>query len=146
MTSTSTPAADERGSARGAIAGPARWQRRREGDPCRLSMALGLRSAWSKSLMVMSPTQLARLDDEELLDAVLVQELARGVVRDAGRHGDELFRHQRAHRLIEVLLEADVARGEDADRVVALDDRHAADVVLAHDRRAPRAATGSAAP
>ena len=50
-----------------------------------------------------------------------------------GDDGDELRRHQRADRLIEVLLEADVARGEDADGRVALDDRHAGDVVLAHD-------------
>ena len=41
--------------------------------------------------------------------------------------------------LVEVLLEADVARGEDSDRGVPLDDRHAGDVVLAHDAEPPRA-------
>jgi hypothetical protein len=42
------------------------------------------------------------------------------------------LRHQRGDRLIEVLLEADVARREDADGRVVLDHGHAADVVLAH--------------
>jgi hypothetical protein len=62
------------------------------------------------------PDELAVLDDEELLDAVLVEELLGVVVRDARRDRDELLRHQRADGLVEVLLEADVARREDADR------------------------------
>ena len=80
------------------------------------------------------------VDDEQLLDAVLVQERLASSTLTPGRHGDELLRHQRADGLVEVLLEADVARGEDADRALALDDGDAADVVLAHDleRRAQR--------
>ena len=91
--------------------------------------------------MVMRPTSLpCAVDDEELLDAVLVKEALRLVDAHARGNGDELLRHQRAHGLVEVLLEADVARREDADGPVALGDRDAADVVLAHDleRRAER--------
>ncbi len=72
------------------------------------------------------------IDDEELLDAVLVEEALGLVDVDARRNGHELLRHQRAHRLVEVLLEADVARRQDADGPLALDDGNAADVVLAH--------------
>ncbi len=63
----------------------------------------------------------------------------------ARRNRHELLRHQRADRLVEVLLEADVARREDADGLLALDDRHAADVVLAHHLERRRAATATAA-
>ncbi len=75
---------------------------------------------------------LVAVDDEELLDAMLMQELLRALVRNARRHGDELFRHQPRDGLVLVLRETRIARGEDADRMIALDDGHAADVVLAH--------------
>ena len=92
-------------------------------------VAIGLEDVLDRD----EPDELAALDDEELLDAVLVEELLAPRRRDAGRDGDELLRHERADGLIEVLLEADVARREDADRALALDDGHAGDVVLAHD-------------
>ncbi len=65
---------------------------------------------------------------------MLVQELLGALVGDARRHRDELLRHQRVDGLIEVLLEADVARREDADERLAVDDGDAADVVLVHHR------------
>ena len=46
----------------------------------------------------------------------VVEELARLIVRDVRRDGDELIRHPRAQRLIEVPLEPPGAGGEDADR------------------------------
>ncbi len=65
--------------------------------------------------------ELSVLYDEELLDPVLVEQQPRLVVADVRGDGHELLRHQRAHRLVEVPLEAHVTRGEDADRPVALD-------------------------
>ncbi len=63
---------------------------------------------------------------------MLVEQLTRLVLRDARRHGDELARHEHAHRLVEVLFEANVSRRQDADRVLSLDDGNATDLVLAH--------------
>ncbi len=56
---------------------------------------------------------------------------------ERGAHGDRdqvLLGHQLADRLVEVLLEAQVAVGEDADQVaVVVGDRHARDLVARHD-------------
>jgi hypothetical protein len=79
------------------------------------------------------PDQLAVVDDQQFFDAMLVQQLARFVLAAAGRDGDQLGRHQRADGLIEVLFEANIARGEDADRRGAFDHRHAGDLVSVHD-------------
>ena len=57
------------------------------------------------------------VDDEQLLDAVLVQEPARLVLRHAFAHGDELLRHQFGDRLQRIVGEAHVAVGEDADEL-----------------------------
>ena len=77
------------------------------------------------------------IDDEQLLDLVLVQDLARRVERRADRHGDEvLARHDVGDRPVDVGLEAQVAVGEDADQpaflAAVLGDRHARDAVLLH--------------
>ncbi len=86
------------------------------------------------------PDEFASVDDEQLLDAVFVQELLRLVHVHAGGDGHELLRHERADGLVEVLLEPDVSGGENPDGLFALDDGHSADVVLAHhfERRAQR--------
>src|SRR5688572_1146250 len=57
-----------------------------------------------------------RIDHEQLLDAVLVQQLLGALERRPLADGDELLGHHRADRLVQVALEADVAVGEDADR------------------------------
>jgi hypothetical protein len=62
------------------------------------------------------------------------------------RNRHELLRHQGADRLIEVLLEPDVASREDSDRLLALHDRDAADVVLAHDLEREREETATDGP
>ena len=77
------------------------------------------------------------IDDEELLDFLLMQDLARFVERRADRHRDEvLLRHHVGHGPLDVGLEAQVAVGEDADEPAFLaavfGDRHAGDAVLAH--------------
>src|SRR5205823_13677596 len=56
------------------------------------------------------------VDDEELLDAVLVQQLLGLVLRDALAAGDEIAGHHVLDPLLEVLLEAEVAVGEDPDQ------------------------------
>ena len=77
------------------------------------------------------------VDDEQLLDLVLVQDLARRVERRADRHGEErLARHHVGDRAVDVGLEAQIAVGEDADQppflAAVLGDRHAGDAVLLH--------------
>ena len=71
-------------------------------------------------------------DDQELLDAVLVQQLACLVLLDSRRHGHQLLRHQLRNLLIQVLLESNVAAGENADRLGALDDRQPRNLVTPH--------------
>ena len=77
------------------------------------------------------------IDDEQLLDLVLVQDLARLVERRADRHGEErVFRHHLVDRAVHVRLEPQVAIGEDADEppflAAVVGDRHARDAVLLH--------------
>jgi hypothetical protein len=71
---------------------------------------------------------------QHLLDAVLVQQLQDFVVTGAFAHGDEaiLLGHDVADRIVELLLEAHVASGDDADELAAVvDHRHAGDVARA---------------
>ena len=71
-------------------------------------------------------------DHQQLLDAMLVKQLARFTLLDARRHGHELLCHQLRDLLVQVLLEANVAAGEDADGLVALNHRQPRDVVPPH--------------
>src|SRR5205085_10028787 len=62
-----------------------------------------------------APELVLLVDDEELLDTVLVEQLLRLVLRDALAAGDEIARHHLLDALLEVLLEAQIAVGDDAD-------------------------------
>ena len=79
------------------------------------------------------------VDDDELLDAALMQEPARLVLADAFAHGDDVARHQFGDGLARVVGEAHVAIGEDADEPgglavrPALDDRNARYRAAAHE-------------
>ncbi len=82
------------------------------------------------------------IDDQELLDAVFVQEPFRLLAVDTVAHGNErLFRlvagHQLAHRLQRIVGEADIAVGENAKQPVGavFDHRYAGKLVLAHQRQ-----------
>ncbi len=77
------------------------------------------------------------VDDDELLDAVLVQQAARLVLADALGDGDDLARHQFADRLARIVGEAHVAIGEDADEPRSLAVRAALDHRNAGYRGAP---------
>ena len=79
------------------------------------------------------------VDDENLLDAVLMQQPL-GLVRlHAFAHGDEIvLGHQLAHRLARIVGEAHVAVGQDADQLAgalavgALHHRNAGDAIALH--------------
>ncbi len=87
------------------------------------------------SFTVMRPLRLIVLvDDEQLFDAVLLQDALGFFERGADGDGDEIvLRHDVADRLIEVALEAQIAVGEDADEALAARHRQAGDPVLVHD-------------
>src|SRR5690606_30442245 len=74
------------------------------------------------------------VDDQHLLDAVLVQQLEDLVVAGAFLDRDQavLLGHDVAHRIVELLLEAHVAAGDDAGQLaVSVHHRHAGDVARA---------------
>src|SRR4051794_39503849 len=52
--------------------------------------------------------QLAAINDQKLFNPILVEELTRFFRGNAWRDRDELTRHERAHRLIEISFEANV--------------------------------------
>jgi hypothetical protein len=75
------------------------------------------------------------VDDQQLLDAVLVQQALRLLLADAFLDGDQPFLgHQGGDRLLRVLGEAHVAVGQHADQLLglALDHRNAGDLVAVH--------------
>ena len=75
------------------------------------------------------------VDDQQLLDAVLVQEALGLLAGDALAHGDQLVPgHQLGDRLARVAGKAHVAVGQDADQLAraALDHRDAGDLVIGH--------------
>ena len=75
------------------------------------------------------------IDDRQLFDAVPAQDLLRVLQRGADRRGDEVFlRHDVGDLLVEVGVghEAQVAVRDDADELAILADRHAGDLVAAH--------------
>src|SRR5688572_29708401 len=73
------------------------------------------------------------VDHEHALEAMLVHHIHRFLAARAFAHGDQLLarRHDRLHRLIEVLLEAQVAVGHDPDHPARLHHREARDFALA---------------
>ena len=75
------------------------------------------------------------VDDEQLLDAALVQQAARLVLAGAQRHGGEVFRgHEFLDRLARVFGKAHVAVGQDADQLARkIGHGNAADAVGGHD-------------
>ena len=84
---------------------------------------------------------ILRIDHQQLLDAVLVQQPLGLVLVDALAHGDEpVLGHQLGDLLPRVGGKAHVAVGEDADELAgvavaaALHHRNAGDVVLLHQR------------
>ena len=80
-----------------------------------------------------APQLAAGIDDQQLLDAVGVQQLLGFFQAGPLGHGDELLGHHGADRLLQVALEADVAVGDDADRApVGGHHRQARDLVPLH--------------
>ena len=72
--------------------------------------------------------------DEELLDAVAVQDSLAVVERRSHRHRDQFLPgHQLSDRLVQVRLEAHVSVRENADEASLLGDGHSRDVVGLHD-------------
>ncbi len=136
-TSTSTPARDERLRALERILGDA--DRRAAAQPAERVLArVRILDRLLDVLDGDEPLQPEVLvDDEQLLDLVPVQDLARLVERRADRHGEErVLRHHLADRPLDVGLEAQVAVGQDADQppflAAVLGDRHARDPVALH--------------
>ena len=84
------------------------------------------------------------VDHQQLLDLVLVEDLARLVERRADRHRDQVLAASSPRRSAgrRLRLEAQVAVGEDADQpaflAAVLGDRHAGDAVAASSARALR--------
>jgi hypothetical protein len=81
-------------------------------------------------------TQAERVvDDQHLLDAMLVQQREHFVLGRTFLDRDQAFlaRHDVAHRIVRLLLEAQIPVRHDADELFAVDDRHAGDIVAARD-------------
>src|SRR5690554_3503118 len=96
----------------------------------RLGMLLGLEEVFNCD----EPSELPLIvDDGEFLDAMLMKKFARLLLSDARLRRDELARHQLAHRKIEAIFKAHIAARKDADGLIALNNREAGDIVLAHD-------------
>ena len=72
--------------------------------------------------------------DRELLDLMTAQDLACLLKRGADGYGDEVFLgHHVANRHVEIVHEAEIAVGDDADELARLvADRHTGDLILAH--------------
>ena len=75
------------------------------------------------------------VDHQHAFEAVLVHELLGVFGAGALAHGDQalLRRHDVAHRLVQLGLEAQVTVGDDAHHLAPLDHRQAGDVMLARD-------------
>ena len=90
------------------------------------------------------------IDDRQLLDLVAVEDLLRLRERRPHGRGDEVARrHQRRDRLVDVVLEAEVAVREDPDENSAVvRDRDARDLVARHqlERRSAPARRAAASP
>ena len=137
MTSTSTCAATS-ASARSIVSRPTPIAAPTRSRP-RLSLhAFGYLISFWMSLTVIRPfSRKPIVDDQQFLDLVAVEHLARLFERRADRHGEQLLAgHDVGDRPVEVGLEAQVAVGQDADQpaflAAVLGDRHAADAVPLH--------------
>ena len=77
------------------------------------------------------------VDDQHALEPVPVHELLRALEVGPFGHGDEpvALGHDRADRLVEVRLEAEVAVGDDAHHLASLDDRESREAVGALQRQ-----------
>jgi hypothetical protein len=75
------------------------------------------------------------VDHQYFFDAMAVQQLQHFVFVRAFLDRDELVlaRHDVAHRILGLLLETQVAAGDNADQLSVLHHRHAGDAVRAHD-------------
>ena len=76
------------------------------------------------------------IDDRELFDSVAAKNFLCVQHGGADRRGDKVFlRHDVGDLLVEVLVghEAEVAVRDDADELAVLTDRHAGDLVAAHE-------------
>jgi ribosome maturation factor RimP len=74
------------------------------------------------------------VDDQQLFDAVLVQDQFGFFKRGADRDGDQVgLGHHVADGDVGAGLEAQIAVGEDADQALAAGDGYAGDLVAAHD-------------
>ena len=132
-TSTSTPGLDQRVHARVAIGAHAH----RGGHQQALLGVLGgvgvHLAALSTSLTVISPrSSPASLTTSSFSMRLLCSSSIARFLGDALARGDQLLRHHLVHRLVQVLLEAHVAAGDDADQLAALHHGDAVDAVLAH--------------
>ena len=78
------------------------------------------------------------VDQQQLLDLVVPEDALGLFETGAGRAGDQVgLGHDGADLDIEILEELQIAPGEDADELLALDDRDARDVLLAHQFLGP---------
>ena len=118
---------------------------RRRGDAQAAALVLAGVGIFLRLLDVLDRDQtdaaIGLVDDEDLLDAMLMQQTLGFFGANAFAHGDELvLRHQLAHGLAHVGGEAHVAVGQDADElaralaVLALDHRDAGDAIALHQR------------
>src|SRR5689334_24582813 len=75
------------------------------------------------------------IDDQDLLDTELMQECQHLILGSALLHRDQpvLAGHDVLDRILGLLLEAQVAVGDDADELLAIDHRHARDVMRVRD-------------
>ena len=74
------------------------------------------------------------IDDQQFLDAMLMQNIFRIFQRGADRDGNEVvFSHHLVDRDIEACLKAQVPVREYSDQLSVVGDRHAGNLVLAHD-------------
>ena len=111
--------------------------RRRPRRPCRRWDIAGLLDVFHRD---EADAAIGVVDDEDLLDAVLVQKPLGFLGADAFAHGDKIvLRHQLAHGLSRIHGEAHVAVGEDADEPAgalpgALDDGNPGDPMALHQR------------
>ena len=77
---------------------------------------------------------MALVDQRQLFDPMGLEDFLGLLEADAGMGGDDLGRHHFAHRLVQALLEAQVAVGQDTDQAAVGDHRQARDAVALHGR------------
>ena len=90
---------------------------------------------WKSFTVIMPTSSCVAVHHQHLLDAMLVQQRQHLFLRRVLAHRDQalLRRHDRGHRRIELVLEAQVAVRDDADRLLADHHRHAGDAARARE-------------